>query len=972
MAKSNKVKTSVTFKVFNQDFNRAMSEMDSASAKTRKELQLQQEQLKASGTETQKLEAKLESLQKQHEIASDKVKLTSEQLDKAKATFGENSEEVGKMEDKLLSLQIAEQKYTNQVQETQQQLSRYEKANRDLQTTLQLSEQSLDDFVDVLGDDLVKALNDGTANAKQIEQAINKIGRVAVGTDGDLTKLRNALRQIDDGANIDEVRQDLSRLSVEANETEKNVDGLKDSLSGIGGALVGGASIAGTVQQALETSSLNTKIAITFDIPEESLGAVKEATKRIQAYGLDGEEALEAVRRQWALNADATDEVNTKIIEGAGVIASAYNGIDLIELVQEVNEIGASLEVTNEEALALTNSLLKAGFPPEQLDIISEYGLQMKEAGFSAAEIQSIFEKGIDTKTWNIDNLMEGVKELRLQMGAFGKEVPKALEPLLQQAGMSTEQFQAWGKAVNNGGSEGSKALSEMVGWLTSIEDKTLQNEISTAAFGTKWEDQGQNMTAVFQGLSDAQDQSVQNQNELNEVIGQMNQDPTVQFRQALSDIQTSLAPILTVIATVVGAMATWISENTTLTATIVGVVTVVGTIIAILSALAPIVTAVTTVAGALGVSIGAIASPVLIIVGVIGALVAALVAAYTQSETFREGVNTVFEAIKSTIENVIGIVVAYLQERLEMIRQFWDENGTQILQAVENAFNGIKAAIEFVMPFVKMLIEDTWNAIKNVIDGALDIILGIVKTFSSVLTGDWNGVWEGIKQILSGVVEALWGILQLGFLGKIFKVVKKFGDDAFRVIKDMVDKMKGRFDDIVSAGKSKFDDLKNKIMTPVNAARDAVKAAVDKIKGFFNFNWSLPKLKVPKFSISPAGWKVGDLLKGEIPKLGVEWYAKGGIMTRPTAFGINGNNIMAGGEAGPEAILPLKNSVLGTIGKMIANTMPSSNQSVVVNVQPSPIYLDGREIAKATFQHTSNLQHSSVALKAFSKGVHL
>ena len=80
----------------------------------------------------------------------------------------------------------------------------------------------------------------------------------------------------------------------------------------------------------------------------------------------------------------------------------------------------------------------------------------------------------------------------------------------------------------------------------------------------------------------------------------------------------------------------------------------------------------------------------------------------------------------------------------------------------------------------------------KNVIDGALNIIMGLIKTFSGLLTGDFSKMWEGIKQLFSGAVEAIWGLLQLGFLGKIFKVVKGFGDDAFRVIQDMTGKMKG------------------------------------------------------------------------------------------------------------------------------------------------------------------------------------
>ncbi|MGN1057839.1 MAG: hypothetical protein ACI4Q7_00595, partial [Candidatus Avelusimicrobium sp.] len=63
------------------------------------------------------------------------------------------------------------------------------------------------------------------------------------------------------------------------------------------------------------------------------------------------------------------------------------------------------------------------------------------------------------------------------------------------------------------------------------------------------------------------------------------------------------------------------------------------------------------------------------------------------------------------------------------------------------------------------MLVEDFIGAIKNVIDGGLNLILGLVQTFSSLFTGDWEGVWEGLKQMFSGAIEALWGILQLGFL---------------------------------------------------------------------------------------------------------------------------------------------------------------------------------------------------------------
>src|SRR5690606_14930363 len=98
----------------------------------------------------------------------------------------------------------------------------------------------------------------------------------------------------------------------------------------------------------------------------------------------------------------------------------------------------------------------------------------------------------------------------------------------------------------------------------------------------------------------------------------------------------------------------------------------------------------------------------------------------------------------------------------------------------------------------------------------------------------------------------------------------------------------------------------KTAIQNPIQTAVNVVKSLIDKLKGFFNFTWKLPKLSLPHFSVKPSGWQIGDLLKGSIPKLGVEWYADGGIMTDPTVFGFNGRNAMVGGEAGPEAIAPI------------------------------------------------------------------
>ena len=82
-----------------------------------------------------------------------------------------------------------------------------------------------------------------------------------------------------------------------------------------------------------------------------------------------------------------------------------------------------------------------------------------------------------------------------------------------------------------------------------------------------------------------------------------------------------------------------------------------------------------------------------------------------------------------------------------------------------------------------------------------------------------------------------------------------------------------------------------------MEAAKNKVKSVIDAIKGFFDFKFKWPKIPMPHFGISPSGWKIGDLLKGSIPKLGISWYAQGGIFDNPSLIGV--------GEAGSEAVVP-------------------------------------------------------------------
>ncbi|MBQ9785064.1 MAG: hypothetical protein IJW29_06155 [Clostridia bacterium] len=132
-----------------------------------------------------------------------------------------------------------------------------------------------------------------------------------------------------------------------------------------------------------------------------------------------------------------------------------------------------------------------------------------------------------------------------------------------------------------------------------------------------------------------------------------------------------------------------------------------------------------------------------------------------------------------------------------------------------------------------------------------------------------------------------------------------------------------GLWDTVTSAASTAWDTVSTTITTKIDDAKEAVGKAIDKIKGFFDFEFKWPHIPLPHFSVSPPGWQIGDLLKGSIPSLDIQWYAKGGIMTKPTLFG--------GGEAGPEAVLPIER-LQGFVDKAVQKAMGTDGTTKIVD----------------------------------------
>ena len=214
-------------------------------------------------------------------------------------------------------------------------------------------------------------------------------------------------------------------------------------------------------------------------------------------------------------------------------------------------------------------------------------------------------------------------------------------------------------------------------------------------------------------------------------------------------------------------------------------------------------------------------------------------------------------------------------------------------------------------------------GAIGGVVAAAAPLLIGLGKVATGVgalinLMGVLGPAIAGIVAALGPVVLAIGSVIAIGVL-----LYKNWDTIKARAIA-LKDKIVKTFNEIKAKVTSIFNAIKDAIMKPIQTAVDFVKNAIDKIKGFFSgVKITAPHIPMPHFKITPSGWKIGDLLKGSIPKLGIDWYAKGGIFDRPTIAGI--------GEKGAEAVIPLD-----TLWKKLDAIAAAGGGSTVINVYGS------------------------------------
>lgn len=155
------------------------------------------------------------------------------------------------------------------------------------------------------------------------------------------------------------------------------------------------------------------------------------------------------------------------------------------------------------------------------------------------------------------------------------------------------------------------------------------------------------------------------------------------------------------------------------------------------------------------------------------------------------------------------------------------------------------------------------------------------------------------------------------------------------------------------STASSAMESIKSSFSSKMESAHGAVTGALSRIKSAFNFKWSLPHLNLPHISVSGGVAPFGIGGKGSLPSFSIQWYKSGGIMTNPTVFGINGNSLMVGGEAGDEAILPLA-EFYAKLNTILDRKIQTINQNINATVEVHT-YIDSEEVANVTTDKVSD-----------------
>lgn len=798
-----------------------------------------------------------------------------------------------------------------------------------LQKLFDATGTEVDDYADVLGSKLVSAIKSGSASSDQLKSAIDKIGKAATGGKADVKELTDALDTVDDGQAVKNLIQDLKEVGDAAEETAEDIGEIAeatkgaalmeaaDQLSAVGDKIqeIGESAIDAYSEAENAVTKVNAYFGETGEAAEQSASVIQSVYEAGVGESMDSVANAVLMVKKNLGDLSKTDLSN--LTQQAITLDELY-GIDMNETLRGVNSLMQQYGLTAQEAMdyivkGTQNGLDKTN---ELGDNLSEYAGKFSQAGYSASEYFQLLDNGLKNGAYNLDKVNDAINEVttRLVDGTIGESIGSF-------STKTQELFTSW----QNGGATQKEVIDSIVADIGNCTNQQEALNMAALAFGTMAEDGNlkfiTSLTSVgstydsvagsAQGMFDATTTPMQQM----EANTRKLQQSLVPLGQKLMELaNTIIPPLVAVITTISG----WFEK---MPEPVQNFVIILGALIAVFTALVPVIAAVAVSVGALNISL----APIIGIIAGVAAAITAIIAIVKNWGAITEWFGNLWNTICTGIGQMVESLKAWFLGLWEHLKSVWEGICNVVQTAVmligsilQAAFDIITLPYRFIWENCKEIIISVWEAIKSVVSSAINAVSSVISTVMGAIQNVISTIWTAISTKISSVVNAIKTVVTT-----VFNAVKSMVSSVWNSIKStistVVDGIKSKvssvfnsvkstvssvFNGIKSTATSVWNGIKTAILTPIESARDKIKGIVDKIQSFFaNMKISLPKIKLPHFKISGSL----SIAPPSVPKLSIEWYKEGGIMTSPTVFGMNGTNLMAGGEAGAEAILPLK-----------------------------------------------------------------
>jgi hypothetical protein len=476
----------------------------------------------------------------------------------------------------------------------------------------------------------------------------------------------------------------------------------------------------------------------------------------------------------------------------------------------------------------------------------------------------------------DIDKMQVGVKTLVAQMDGAANGTKSAQENF-DKLGLSI--YDSTGKMKDQ-----ETIMEEALYALADMENGTEKARLATELFGKSGSEMMPMLNQGSAGMQDLKDRAHE--------LGLVMSDDTVNAGVVLGDTIDDVKQSLSMLATNLGATVMPIVQQLADL-----IISNLPTIQGMVASLAPVFSSLLTGLLPPIIELVTMALPIMV-------------------DLFNKIMPFLAEAAKAILPIIVTLLQTFLPPLLELA-QIVLPLVAQLLGAIMPLIQALMPLLAPILQIVVALIAPIAQLLSELLTPLINMLTELINAVMPYITAEIQKLSTMISSVLNLALSALMPIIENVkgvFKGLIDFIAGVFSGDWNRA-----------FNGIITTLKNLFSGIVNIVRAPFDAATNVVRSAIDRIKSFFNFSWSLPKIKLPHFSID-GNFSLNPL---RVPSFGIDWYAKamedGMIMNKPTPFGINGNGqVMAGGEVGSETVVGTQ-----SLMQMVQNASSSGNKEM-------------------------------------------